>query len=139
VALDVALVSPERILYTGEADMVICRTSDGEIAFLNDHAPFVGALGIGVVRIKVPDGSETMAAVHGGFVEVRDNRVSILSDVAELPEQIDVDRARRAKEEAERQLAQGGLDDDAEAEVRAALRRAEVRLQVVEGARTAHA
>jgi F-type H+-transporting ATPase subunit epsilon len=139
VALDVALVSPERILYTGEADMVICRTSDGEIAFLNDHAPFVGALGIGVVRIKVPDGSETMAAVHGGFVEVRDNRVSILSDVAELPEQIDVERARRAKDEAERKLAAGGLDDEAEAEARAALRRAEVRLQVAEGARAAHA
>jgi F-type H+-transporting ATPase subunit epsilon len=136
VALDVALVSPERILYTGEADMVICRTSDGEIAFLNDHAPFVGALGIGVVRIKVPDGSETMAAVHGGFVEVRDNRVSILSDVAELPEQIDVERAQ---DEAERKLAAGGLDDEAEAEARAALRRAEVRLQVAEGARAAHA
>jgi F-type H+-transporting ATPase subunit epsilon len=139
VALNVALVSPERILYTGEAEMVICRTSDGEIAFLNDHAPFVGALGIGAVRIKLPDGSEMAAAVHGGFVEVRDNRVSILSDVAELPEQIDVERARRAKEEAERQLAQGGLDADAEAEAIAALRRAEVRLQVAEHARVARA
>jgi F-type H+-transporting ATPase subunit epsilon len=134
VALDVALVSPERILYTGEADMVICRTTDGEIAFLNDHAPFVGALGVAEVRIKLPDGSETMAAVHGGFVEVRDNRVSILSDVAELPEQIDFDRARRAKEEAERRLSQG---EDPEAE--AALRRAELRLRVAEGARAAHA
>jgi F-type H+-transporting ATPase subunit epsilon len=65
--------------------------------------------------------------------------VSILSDVAELPEQIDVDRARRAKDEAERRLAQGGLDDEAEAEAIAALRRAEVRLQVAEGARAAHA
>jgi F-type H+-transporting ATPase subunit epsilon len=139
VALNVALVSPERILYTGEAEMVICRTSDGEIAFLNDHAPFVGALGIGAVRIKLPDGSEMAAAVHGGFVEVRDNRVSILSDVAELPEQIDVERARRAREEAERQLAQGGLDADAEAEAIAALRRAEVRLQVAEHARVARA
>jgi F-type H+-transporting ATPase subunit epsilon len=139
VALDVALVSPERILFTGEADMVICRTTDGEIAFLTGHAPLVGALGIGAVRIKLADGSERMAAVHGGFVEVRDNRVSILSDVAELPEQIDVERARRAKEEAERRLAQGGLDDEAEAETIAALRRAEVRLQVAEGARAARA
>jgi F-type H+-transporting ATPase subunit epsilon len=139
VALDVALVSPERILFTGEADMVICRTTDGEIAFLTGHAPLVGALGIGVVRIKLADGSERMAAVHGGFVEVRDNRVSILSDVAELPEQIDVDRARQAKDEAERRLSQGGLDDEAEAEAIAALRRAEVRLQVAEGARAARA
>jgi F-type H+-transporting ATPase subunit epsilon len=139
VALDVALVSPERILFTGEADMVICRTTDGEIAFLTGHAPLVGALGIGVVRIKLADGSERMAAVHGGFVEVRDNRVSILSDVAELPEQIDVDRVRQAKDEAERRLSQGGLDDEAEAEAIAALRRAEVRLQVAEGARAARA
>ncbi|HEX9546897.1 MAG TPA: ATP synthase F1 subunit epsilon [Acidimicrobiales bacterium] len=126
MALSVALVSPERILYTGEADMVVCRTTDGEIAFLTGHAPFVGALGIALVRIQRPDGDEVRAAVHGGFVEVRDNRVTILSDVAELPEQVDVDRARRAKEAAERRLAENS--DDAEAA--AALRRAEVRLEV---------
>jgi F-type H+-transporting ATPase subunit epsilon len=128
VPLDVALVSPERILFKGEADMVICRTSDGEIAFLTGHAPFVGLLGIGIVRIKLADGGEEKtAAVHGGFVEVRDNRVSILSDVAELPDQIDVDRARRSKEEAEKQLMN---TDDAECE--AQLRRAHVRLEVAE-------
>jgi len=125
MALDVALVSPERILFTGEADMVVCRTSDGEIAFLTGHAPLVGALGIGTVRVKLSDGEEVRAAVHGGFVEVRDNRVSILSDVAELPDQIDVERARRAREEAERRIQAG---DDAGAE--AALRRAHVRLEL---------
>lgn len=126
--LDVALVSPERILFKGEADMVICRTTDGEIAFLTGHAPFVGLLGIGIVRIKLADGGEEKtAAVHGGFVEVRDNRVSILSDVAELPDQIDVDRARKSKGEAEKQLMN---TDDAECE--AQLRRAHVRLEVAE-------
>jgi F-type H+-transporting ATPase subunit epsilon len=125
MALDVALVSPERILFSGEADMVVCRTSDGEIAFLTGHAPLVGALGIGTVRIKQADGEEVKAAVHGGFVEVRDNRVSILSDVAELPDQIDVERARLAREDAERRVQAG---DDAGAE--AALRRAHVRLEL---------
>jgi F-type H+-transporting ATPase subunit epsilon len=125
MSLDVALVSPERILFKGEADMVICRTTDGEIAFLTGHAPFVGALGIALVRIKAADGSETRAAVHGGFVEVRDNRVSVLSDVAELPDQIDVERARRAKQAAEQKLAQV---DDADCE--AQLRRAHVRLEL---------
>ena len=105
--------------------MVVCRTSDGEIAFLTGHAPLVGALGIGTVRVKLSDGEEVRAAVHGGFVEVRDNRVSILSDVAELPDQIDVERARRAREEAERRIQAG---DDAGAE--AALRRAHVRLEL---------
>src|ERR1700730_7510080 len=113
MSLEVALVSPERILYNGEADMVICRTTDGEIAFLTGHAPVVGTLAIGLVPLKVANGHEVKAAVHGGFVEVRDNRVSILSDVAELPDQIDVERARRAKEEAERKLMD---DHDADAD-----------------------
>lgn len=128
--LQVDLVSPERILYSGEAEMVIARTSDGEIAFLAGHAPFLGALGIGSVRIHQVGGGEEQAAVHGGFVEVRDNRVIILSDVAELASQIDVERARRAAAEAEADLRR---EHDAEAE--AALRRAQVRLAVAGGAR----
>jgi F-type H+-transporting ATPase subunit epsilon len=114
VSLQVELVSPERILYSGEADMVIARTAGGDIAFLTGHAPFVGTLGIGKVVIRETGGGSTVAAVHGGFVEIKDNRVSILSDVAELADQIDVGRAREA-------LSRAGDDD-------AARRRAEVRL-----------
>jgi F-type H+-transporting ATPase subunit epsilon len=117
--VQVELVSPERILYSGEADVVIARTADGDIAFLENHAPFIGELGIGVVRIRHGN-EEAKAAVHGGFVEVRNNRVIILSDVAELAEQIDVDRAREALSRAERS------DDQA---ATAALRRAHVRLE----------
>jgi F-type H+-transporting ATPase subunit epsilon len=124
--MDVALVSPERILYTGESEMVICRTTDGEIAFLTGHAPLLGALGTAIVRIRQADGSEVRAAVHGGFVEVRDNRVSILSDVAELPEQVDVDRARHARDEAERRLR----DNSDDPESLAALHRAQIRLEL---------
>jgi F-type H+-transporting ATPase subunit epsilon len=130
VPLSVALVSPERILYQGEADMVVCRTTDGEIAFLTGHAPFVGALDIARVKVVPPAGSTpVLAAVHGGFVEVRDNRVSVLSDVAELSEQIDVERARRAEDAARQRLAQVADDPDAEA----ALKRAEVRISVAAG------
>lgn len=123
--MQVELVSPERILYSGEAEMVICRTADGEIAFLAGHAPLIGALDIGVVRIKTTGEGEKVAAVHGGFVEVRDNRVILLSDIAELADQIDVERARRAKAEAEERLRH---EHDAECE--AELRRAHVRLEV---------
>lgn len=127
--LQVELVSPERILYSGEAEMVIARTAGGDIAFLSGHAPFLGALGIGAVRIRpTGGGADEVAAVHGGFVEVKDNRVIILSDVAELASQIDVERARRAEAEAERRVRD---EDNAEAE--AALRRAHVRLQVAGG------
>jgi F-type H+-transporting ATPase subunit epsilon len=121
--LQVDLVSPERILFSGEADMVIARTvGGGDIAFLPGHAPFVGALDIATVTIR-SGSDEELVAVHGGFVEVSDDRVAILSDVAELAGQIDVDRARQAREAAERRAQQG---DDAEAE--ADLRRAHVRL-----------
>jgi F-type H+-transporting ATPase subunit epsilon len=118
--MQVELVSPERILFSGEASMVILRAAGGDIAFLENHAPFLGAVDIGVVKI-VRDGQPTeFAAVHGGFVEVRDNRVIILSDVAELKSQIDAGRAQRALQEA-------GEDEEAR-------RRAEVRLEVANAA-----
>jgi len=126
MTLDVALVSPERILYTGEADMVVCRTPEGEIAFLTGHAPFVGSLEVAPVRVILTDGTEVKAAVHGGFVEVRDNKVNVLSDVAELPAQIDKARAERALGEAERRCAETyGVDCEQ------AIRRAKLRLEVV--------
>jgi F-type H+-transporting ATPase subunit epsilon len=123
--MQVELVSPERILWTGEADMVVARTTEGDIAFLSNHAPFIGALGIGVVTIEEPGGKQTKIAVHGGFVEVSNNKVTLLSDVAELASDIDVARAREAKERAESALRQAH-----DAELDAALRRANVRLEV---------
>ena len=124
--MQVELVSPERILWSGEADMVITRTlGGGDIAFLPEHAPFVGALGTGVLTIRPSGGGQDeKVAVHGGFVEVSGNTVTVLSDVAEMASQIDVERARRAKETNEATLRQ---DHDTEAE--AALRRAHVRLE----------
>jgi F-type H+-transporting ATPase subunit epsilon len=128
MALEVELVSPERVLHSGEAQMVICRTVAGDIAFLPGHAPFIGGLGIGPIRIQSTDGTTLEAAVHGGFVEVSFDRVTILSDVAELADQIDVERARRAAERLERREHE--LDD---VEAEAALRRARTRLTVAGG------
>ena len=128
MALQVEVVSPERILYSGEAEMVVCRTPAGEIAFLTGHVPFLGALGIGIVRIHQEGGDVQKVAVHEGFVEVSQDHVTLLSDVAELPDQIDQERARRAKEEAERRAKDS---DDAEAEAK--LRRAQVRLDLAGG------
>jgi F-type H+-transporting ATPase subunit epsilon len=125
MTMQVELVSPERILWSGEADMVVCRTTDGDIAFLSNHAPFIGALGIGMVKIEEPGGQQTKVAVHGGFVEVSHNKVTLLSDVAEVAADIDVNRAREAKERAEAALRQ---QHDVEAE--AALRRANLRLEL---------
>jgi F-type H+-transporting ATPase subunit epsilon len=130
VTLHVELVSPEQILYSGDGDMVVCRTTDGEIAFLTGHAQFVGSLGIGEVRVIEPGGDVVHAAVHGGFVEVSNDRVTILSDVAELASQIDVARAQQALERAELDLREG------HPEAEFAVRRARVRIDVGQNAGT---
>jgi F-type H+-transporting ATPase subunit epsilon len=125
--MEVQLVSPEQVLYVGEADMVIARTlGGGEIAFLRGHAPFLGALDHSSVRLVLSSGGQERFAVHGGFVEVAHDRVIILSDVAELSSDIDTERAGLAKERAEEGLRANAEDEDAQA----ALARAEVRLEV---------
>ena len=125
MALAVELVSPERILWSGEAEMVVARTTDGDIAFLTGHAPFIGALGIGAVTIQETGGTQTKVAVHGGFVEVSGNKVTILSDVAELSGDIDRGRAQAALERAE-----AAYRADATPENDEALRRARLRLDL---------
>jgi F-type H+-transporting ATPase subunit epsilon len=125
--LRVSVVSPEQVLYEGEGEMVVCRTSDGDAAFLPHHAPFLGALGVAKVRVLLPGEGEQVIAVHAGFVEVSDDHVVVLSDVAELPSQIDAARAQAAKSRAEAALAADENDEEA-AE---ALARANLRLEVV--------
>lgn len=125
--LQVELVSPERILFSGEARQVVARTSGGDIAFLEGHVPFIGTLQIHPVQIHLLDGTVEEVAVHEGFVECAHDRVTILSDVAELKSQIDVARAEAAKARAEANAEQ--LDDAAR---EAALRRANIRLQVAQ-------
>jgi F-type H+-transporting ATPase subunit epsilon len=123
--LRVDLVSPERTLLSVDASMVRARTlGGGDIAFLPGHAPFIGALDIWDVVINQVDGGEVIAAVHGGFIEVSHDNVKILSDLAELADQIDVDRARRAAERAEEAVRR---DDDVNAQ--ATLQRAQARLR----------
>lgn len=126
--LQVELVSPEKILFSGEAEMVIARTTGGDIAFQPGHIPFIGTLAIHPVRIVFPGGKEEAVAVHEGFVECAYDRITILSDAAEMASEIDVARARSAEERA---AADREHLDDAAAE--AALRRARVRLQVAGG------
>ena len=125
--LQVELVSPEKVLYSGQASFVRARTvGGGEIAFLTGHAPFIGALDISSVKVIVESGEELFFAVHGGFVEVSDDTVTILSDVAELQSDIDVSRAEEARARAEADLRTNPDDEEANA----ALKRAEVRIEV---------
>ncbi|MDE0653698.1 MAG: ATP synthase F1 subunit epsilon [bacterium] len=130
--LEVELVSPEEVVLTATASMVVVRTTDGDIAFQPGHVPFVGVLLPERVRIygdEGEDGDTQLIAVHSGFVEVAHDKVAILSDVAELAGDIDVDRANSAAERARATLA----DDPDDEEAAAALKRAEVRLAVAAG------
>jgi len=130
----VEVVSPERVLFSGEAKQVITRTLEGgEVAFLPGHAAFLGALTENHTRIYLADGSIQNLAVHLGFVEVGAEHVTILSDSAELEEDIDVTRAKAAKERAETQMR---VENNAEVE--ADLRRAHARLSAAGGLGTGH-
>lgn len=127
--LQVELVSPERVLLTTEASMVLARTiGGGDIAFLPGHAPFIGALATWTIEIIEADGKRQLAAVHGGFISITDDNVTILSDLAELAETIDSQRAQAAADRAEAVVARGG-DDLGVAEAIAAVARAQARLR----------
>ena len=125
----VEVVSPERVLFSGVATQVITRTeSGGEIAFLPGHTSFLGLLTENHTRIYLEGGKVQSLAVHGGYVEAAGSHVTILSDNAELAEDIDVARARAAKERAET-----ALRGEHDAAVEADLRRAHARLSASGG------
>lgn len=129
------LVTPTRTLFSGQSEMIVCRTVDGEIAFLANHMPYIGALDPGLVRIVGPEtaqgeGSsepEIRLAVQGGFVEVSDNQVIMLADVAELGPEVDVQAARADEAAAQQLLGSAGAEGDTAAE--RALRWAQARLE----------
>jgi F-type H+-transporting ATPase subunit epsilon len=130
--LQVEVVSPEKVIFSGEATQVITRTlGGGEVAFLPGHAPFLAALTENHTRITLVDSTVLDVAVHRGFVQVVGDKVSILSDQAEIGPEIDRARALAAKERAE--LA---LQHEHDAEVAAALSRAHARLNASGGAPT---
>jgi len=120
--LQVELVAVERKIWSGEATMVIARTTEGELGVLPGHAPLLGQLAEGgVVTIRTDSGEDVIVAAHGGFLSVTERGVSILAETAEIAGEIDVERAREALRRAE------GAGDDPEA-VDAA-RRAQSRLR----------
>jgi F-type H+-transporting ATPase subunit epsilon len=111
-SVHVELVAVERLLWSGEARMVIARTTEGELGVLPGHAPLLGELAPGgIVRIQQEDGGDELVfAVHGGFLSVTDEGVSILAELAEQADEIDAARAQQALERA-----RSAGEDDTEA------------------------
>ena len=120
-----SVVSLEHPEWDGPASQIVIKTLEGEMGVLPGHEPVLATLAGGPIRIDPVDGDPMFFAVHGGFFSLDDNRAIILADVAETVEEIDVARAQEAKSNAEKA-------DDEDLEAKAALRRAETRLRVVE-------
>ncbi|MDV6235789.1 ATP synthase F1 subunit epsilon [Leptospira ellisii] len=98
--LNVSVISPEKILYKGEVDSLVVPGSEGFFGILPNHAPLVATLGIGVLEIRKGDKLKVLS-VEGGFIEVKDNSISILTDHGALKEDIDVEAEKKALAEAE--------------------------------------
>jgi F-type H+-transporting ATPase subunit epsilon len=120
---EVELVAVDQEVWSGEAEVVNARTLEGEIGILPGHAPLLGVLAEGhAVRIGVSEGEEIRVAVHGGFLSVTEDGVQILAERAEMSDDIDVSRARRAYDEHK-----DAAEDDEDG--RSAFLRAQARLE----------
>lgn len=118
--LNLEIITPERRVLSEKVDEIVVPGLEGELGILPQHTPLVSQLQTGILSYR--QGTEKkLVHVSGGFVEVLPDQVAVLSDVAERPEEIDIERARKARERAETRIATGGDDID--------FRRAELKLQ----------
>jgi F-type H+-transporting ATPase subunit epsilon len=122
------VVTQDRALYEGEADMIVAPGAEGELGILPNHAPLLTTLGFGVLRVQ-HQGGEELFTIAGGILEVRPDVVTVLADVGEHIDEIDLARAEDARRRAEELLASGPPPDtDEYLRIQAALRRSNLRL-----------
>ena len=119
--LNVAVVSAERAIWQGQAKSVVAKTPDGEIGIMPGHEPVLALLVESPLRIEQTDGTKVLVAVHGGFFSVDSNNVNVIAEVAELAQDIDLERARASLDRAKSSTQ----DEDY-----SAVRRAETRISV---------
>lgn len=101
----VEIITPDRIFYTGEADMIEFNTAAGELGVYKKHIPLTTVLSPGIVTIHKSGEEDVIAAVHSGFAEILPEKVTLLAEIAEWPNEIDKNRAEEAKRRAEERLA----------------------------------
>jgi F-type H+-transporting ATPase subunit epsilon len=131
VPLQLEIVTPERLAYSGMVDSVVCPGIEGELGILPHHAPLLTTLGFGELRIR-SGGQEEAFAIAGGFLQVRPDKVVVMAETADMASEIDIEKAIEARREAERALAEG-FDEPADlARARASLQRALLRISVAE-------
>jgi len=129
--MKVKIIAPDRLFYEGEADMIELCTTEGQIGVYKGHIPLTAVIAPGVVRVYEAEGEVKSAALHAGFVEILQDSVTVLAEIIEWPDEIDVKRAEEAKIRAERRIAEKATETNmARAEL--ALRKAVARIEVVE-------
>lgn len=135
--LEVHIVTPEREVWTGDAEMLIARGVDGEVGILGGHAPLLVQLAIGPLKINREDGTSLRAVVDGGFLHVGTHegitRADVLAAQAEMADEVDVEAARARVAELTGQLAEGRNTERAESEiegVKAELQKAQARINL---------
>lgn len=126
------IVSQDRLVFEGDADIVILPGTDGEMGILPNHAPLLSTLGMGVIKVRLGN-QEDIFTVTGGVVEVQPDIVTIMADASENVAEIDIARAEAAKKRAEEILAQGPPEKDLDGylALEAALRRSNLRLDTI--------
>ena len=127
--MQVELVAADRLVWSGEANMVIARTTEGDVGILPNHAPMLSLMVDGIVDVTTTDGETWIAAVDAGFLSVANNRISILAEHAEMSHDIDLEKAR-----ADLERAQSAGEDDDEATATAERAWAEARIRASERA-----
>ncbi|MBU9712910.1 F0F1 ATP synthase subunit epsilon [Bacillus tamaricis] len=126
------VVTPDGSVFEGQVEMVTVKTTEGSLGIMANHLPLVAPLTVSAVRLKM-DSKIQLVAVSGGFIEVRPDEVSVLAESAELPSDIDIARARAAKERAERRLERAKQENLDFKRAEMALKRAINRLEVAGG------
>lgn len=123
------VVTPEKVFYSNDVDMIIFNREDGEMGVMADHMPMVVAVDVGMLKI-VKDGMYKFAAISEGFIEITDKGVTAIVDAAEWPEDIDVERAERAKKIAEDKLKEYRKNKEMETLLKLSIVRANNRINV---------
>jgi F-type H+-transporting ATPase subunit epsilon len=129
--LNLEIVTPERLAYSGSVDSVQLPGSEGELGILPHHAPLIATLGAGELRVR-RGGAEESFAVFGGFVQVLPDKVVVMAESADLASEIDLERANDARRAAEQAIEAGVHEGANLAAARAALQRELVRIRVAE-------
>ena len=131
MTLHLEIVTPERLAYSDDVDMVLVPGSEGELGILPHHTPLVSLLGYGELKIR-KDGHEESFAIVGGFLQVRPDKVVVMAETASLASEIDLEKAQEARKEAERALESGFHEGSDLSTARASLQHALLHVRVAE-------